>query len=839
MPAFHTKTIHYILDPVAQQVSQLVILHEDAQQGRIMPDISAPVTAVCAAVQNLIAVGQQTVGHSKDEILKKDLPLTLDMVESSSKMLVESATGLKADSQSKKHLELLLNGARGYLLLTFDQGEVRKIVKSCTGVAEYIKVAEVVQTMDDLVTFTKNLSPGITSMTKMVETRYQDLTNPSHASILAAENDQVKQALPLLLSSMKAFVTFRRDKKKGEAEAQENRNYIVQAMGESLAEIIRVLQLTSQEEVMMALAAETGSAKGTMAGGLLMGSLAAKVHSAKELVSQTGTNAQTNKAGIQAVEAVLEEARRIAKTLPADRKAVIEGLCDELESLKKELAMLQSSGQGDSARAHAIATALNSKMDELQMKLREAITRKVAEDFMDPVGPLNALTEASRAPLNAPARAENYVKRVTDFQDHSKKMADTAVALAKSGIVTDKNLADSLLLTAGKLKAVAPQVVYAAKIVYENPDSKEAKEHYDMLKEDYQKQVQKLTKLVDSGLDTVEFLKASESMLRDELEAARTITKAGTDPQSAFKHIATAARTANRVVAVVQGESENSEDPAFKTELASSSQAITAAIGPMVTSAKTCIQQGGSATAHHEFCVKAENLAKAVHDVYNVVDTHHNPPPPPPPPPVEEAPERPPLPAEPEVPPRPPSPELVEVVPLQSVDPIGYAAHKLDKDAKQWEDNEMVTTARRMAKLFMQMSKFARGEEGEVHSKKDFINTARMIAKESEDVVKMARKVADACTDKRMKRAILQLVDKLPTISTQLKIIAAVKATRQGGDDAAADREATEMLTDNAQNLMQAVSEVLFATEAATIRVPPDQRATLGLQWVKKGARTL
>ena len=45
-----------------------------------------------------------------------------------------------------------------------------------------------------------------------------------------------------------------------------------------------------------------------------------------------------------------------------------------------------------------------------------------------------------------------------------------------------------------------------------------------------------------------------------------------------------------------------------------------------------------------------------------------------------------------------------------------------------------------------------RGEEGEVHSKKELINTARQIAKESEDVIKMARKVADACTDKRMKR---------------------------------------------------------------------------------------
>ena len=31
-------------------------------------------------------------------------------------------------------------------------------------------------------------------------------------------------------------------------------------------------------------------------------------------------------------------------------------------------------------------------------------------------------------------------------------------------------------------------------------------------------------------------------------------------------------------------------------------------------------------------------------------------------------------------------------------------------------------------------------------------------------------------------QAILQVVDKIPTIATQLKIIAAVKATRQGGD---------------------------------------------------------
>ena len=47
---------------------------------------------------------------------------------------------------------------------------------------------------------------------------------------------------------------------------------------------------------------------------------------------------------------------------------------------------------------------------------------------------------------------------------------------------------------------------------------------------------------------------------------------------------------------------------------------------------------------------------------------------------------------------------------------------------------------------------FIRGEEGEIKSKADFIKMARLIAKESEEVVKLAKQVANACTDKRMKR---------------------------------------------------------------------------------------
>lgn len=57
MPVFHTKTIESILEPVAQQISHLVIMHEEGEvDGKAIPDLTAPVAAVQAAVSNLVRV---------------------------------------------------------------------------------------------------------------------------------------------------------------------------------------------------------------------------------------------------------------------------------------------------------------------------------------------------------------------------------------------------------------------------------------------------------------------------------------------------------------------------------------------------------------------------------------------------------------------------------------------------------------------------------------------------------------------------------------------------------------------------------------------------------------
>ena len=52
--------------------------------------------------------------------------------------------------------------------------------------------------------------------------------------------------------------------------------------------------------------------------------------------------------------------------------------------------------------------------------------------------------------------------------------------------------------------------------------------------------------------------------------------------------------------------------------------------------------------------------------------------------------------------------------------------------------------------------------------------------------------------------------------------------------DAEVDRQGIEMLSDNAQNLMSVVSDVLRVTESASICVSADKWKEIGLQWVKK-----
>ena len=111
---------------------------------------------------------------------------------------------------------------------------------------DYLAISEVIETMEDLVQFVKDLSPCLSKVSHDVEARRKDLLNPYQRDILGQHLEQVKTLAPILICSMKIFIqilgTDAHGANKGMEEAVENRNYLAKRMTEEIAEIMSILE---------------------------------------------------------------------------------------------------------------------------------------------------------------------------------------------------------------------------------------------------------------------------------------------------------------------------------------------------------------------------------------------------------------------------------------------------------------------------------------------------------------------------------------------------------------------------------------------------------------------
>ncbi|XP_062375219.1 vinculin-like [Sardina pilchardus] len=371
MPVFHTRTIESILEPVAQQISNLVIMHEEGEvDGKAIPDLTGPVAAVQAAVSNLVRVGKETVQTTEDQIMKRDMPSAFIKVENASGKLVQAAQMLKADPYSVPARDHLIDGSRGILsgtsdlLLTFDEAEVRKIMRVCKGILEYLTVAEVVESMEDLVTYTKNLGPGMTKMAKMIDERQQELTHQEHRIMLVNSMNTVKELLPVLISAIKIFVTTRTGGGQGVEEAQNNRKFTFQKMSTEITEIIRVLQLTTWDEDTWANKKDMEAMKRSLA------LIDAKMALAKAWLKDP--NGMPGEAGEQAVRGVLDEAGKVGELCAGRERREILGAGKALGQMTDQVSDLRARGQGPVPGCVQKAGQVGQGLDVLVGKVENA-----------------------------------------------------------------------------------------------------------------------------------------------------------------------------------------------------------------------------------------------------------------------------------------------------------------------------------------------------------------------------------------------------------------------------------------------------------------------------------
>uniref|UniRef100_A0A8C7UK46 Vinculin n=1 Tax=Oncorhynchus mykiss TaxID=8022 RepID=A0A8C7UK46_ONCMY len=548
--------------------------------------------------------------------------------------------------------------------------------------------------------------------------------------------------------------------------------------------------------------------------------------------------------GQAAIRGLVAEGRRLANALPGPYRQELVGKCEQVEQLMAQLADLAARGDGESPQARAVAQHLQESLKNLKGTMQEAMTQEVSDIFSDTTTPIKLLAVAATAPPNAPNRDQVFDERAANFENHANKLAATAEKAAAVG-TANKSTVEGIQAAVKSTRDITPQVVSAARIMLRNPGNQAALEHFETMNNQWIDNVEKMTgSLVDEAIDTKSLLDASEEAIKKDLEKCRA-AMANHQPQMLVVGATSIARRANRILLVAKREVENSEDPRFREIVKAASDELSRTISPMVMNAKAVAGNITDPSLQKGFLDSGHRILGAVAKVRDAFQPQE-PDFPPPPPDLDQlhvsdepAPPKPPLPEGEVPPPRPPPPEEKdEDFPEQEVgemvsEPMMMAARQLHEEARKWSSkgNDIIGAAKRMALLMAEMSRLVRGAGG---NKRALIQCAKDIAKASDEVTKLAKEVAKQCTDKRIRTNLLQVCERIPTISTQLKILSTVKATMLGRTNISEEEseQATEMLVHNAQNLMQSVKETVREAEAASIKIRTDAGFTL--HWIRK-----
>ncbi len=777
---YQTKTIAGILEPVAQQVSKLIILHEEGEDGNAMPDLERPVTAVSKAVDNLTKVGKDTINSSQDGRLKSEMPRSLSSIEKAAGLLEDACEAMKRDPYSQNGRDRLISGSRGILqgttsmLITFDESQVRKICRDCKKVLDYLAVSEVIETMEDLVQFVKDLSPCLSKVCQDVDARRRDLLNPYHRDTLGQHLEQVKTLAPILICSMKIFIQILGQQEgKGTEEAVENRNYLAKRMTEEIGDITRILEDTSKDTNDMSKNAMSNN------------NMASESLTFHEMLQQmTASLSTSNTAKVahqltqQNVQRIVEMAFKIADGFEGQTKQEVMAICTELDRLNR------SKGQSLATDANA-RHQMNDIIRRLEHKINEAVIAKIIADLADITTPLKLFTEAVEANEPLGIKRVNVDQRGQNLKVFSSRLSKTANVVA---FANARNARRSRALNhlSSRMQTLTPQLVNAGTIRMNYPENKAAEENFDNLRKQFAEGVQSIRDLCDDSMDARIFLQQTEAHIRKSVRSCEDALRAR-NAAGAVDASALAARLANRLLMALNRESDNSDDPGLKRQVNSTSERLKNAITTFVEKSKNAANNIGDHHRMEDWRSSSQRLLDIVGDATKLFDdlnmygldsnrnnnmngNANNQQIPivvtPPPPPLNTsssipAPPRPPLPQEVRIPGRPPMPDTDDEEGLftsgpSAQRPIHAAAHGLYQEVNQWDhrDNEIIAAAKKIAYLMAHLSELVRPGRG---TKKELIACAKGLAEVSERITELSKELARHCTDKKIRMNLLQV----------------------------------------------------------------------------------
>lgn len=246
----YTATSKQILAPVADAISQLIVINMDAEANNsAMPDLTEVAGVVRAQAVNLVGVGESMIA-SGDLELKSEMPHACAQVTAAANLLVTAAQELKAAPRSKEGRLKLIDASKGILqgtarlLDVFDDSEVRAIVATCKNCVELVNGVR--QLGDDVPKMIEHMRPTcqiLVDLTQQANKRVDELLYAPLQDRLRDSIDSITRTSTLMMSSTKSVAANPQN-----AAARQGLEYCCDRIVETIIDIEAVVQIREWSE---------------------------------------------------------------------------------------------------------------------------------------------------------------------------------------------------------------------------------------------------------------------------------------------------------------------------------------------------------------------------------------------------------------------------------------------------------------------------------------------------------------------------------------------------------------------------------------------------------------
>ncbi|XP_013148908.1 PREDICTED: talin-1-like isoform X2 [Papilio polytes] len=493
-----------------------------------------------------------------------------------------------------------------------------------------------------------------------------------------------------------------------------------------------------------------------------------QMDSAKKWLKAENSSEDVRSHGIQGIINMVNIAKQMAEDLKDVDKEEMSQTIDEVEKLSMECSFKYNKEK---------SSLLWERLQELKKMLDRFVVTRVVEDFLEDGTALDDIELLVDVEKDEAKRKYLLELKIAELLAQMSRMTRTARLAADAG---PPHVGADLAHCSQQVELLAPTLVKATQERINTPQQQAVTEKYKALMAEYAESLSKVRILCDRSVDPVDFVQAAgETMQRMREQSA-----AQDDPLKSAHTSNVITKLGWRVLEAGLHSRHAAHDAELRRALAQAQRRLLA-----------CTPGAGA---------RASQQRDWRHVTAEILSTTNE---------VESA----------------LSGENIFQKQPDPNQPIFAAALDLHAAVRGWSarDNAVVAVAKRMAVLMARLADYMQ------HDKKpEVLATSKATVKASIEVTKLARKLALECSDLRIRTNLVQVCDRIPTISGQLKMLTTVKGASLGQQDNQEDKEAINMLVGNAQNLMLSVQEVVSAAASASVKIMSQRGPRL--RWVRK-----